>query len=372
MKKGPPAMARSPCHCKLSTEEDPLEMLHAGLDLSRKRLDICLLSEEGEQLDQLVVPPDVDSLKTLARRVDEVHGEPVCAVVESMTGARLVHDTLEQEGWDVEIADAQKVKGLAPLACKTDKTDSLVLATLSQRDLVPAIWLPDPRVRDQRELARFRMHLVKHKSALKNRVHSTLINFGCACPVTDLFGAEGRRLLARLDVPEPWRGNVTASVELIDLLEDQIDQVNRRLRAGHADHPYVPLLMTVPGVGRVLAFTIAAEIGEIERFPTPQKLTGYSGLCPRVVQSGEKDRRGPLSKHGPTYLRWALIEATMHALRHPAYAARYQRTKKRLGKQRGAKVAQVDLARRLAHAIWHMLTRNQEFAPRGATFRLAA
>ena len=51
------------------------------------------------------------------------------------------------EGWDVEIADAQKVKGLAPLACKTDKIDSMVLAVLSHRDLVPAIWLPDPRVR---------------------------------------------------------------------------------------------------------------------------------------------------------------------------------------------------------------------------------
>jgi hypothetical protein len=76
------------------------------------------------------------------------------AVVESMTGARLVHDTLEREGWSVEIADAQKVKGLAPLACKTDKTDSLVLATLSQHDVVPAIWLPDPTVREERELAR--------------------------------------------------------------------------------------------------------------------------------------------------------------------------------------------------------------------------
>ena len=56
----------------------------------------------------------------------------------------MVHDTLEAEGWAVEIADAQKVKGLAPLACKTDKIDSQVLATLSQRDLVPAIWLPEP------------------------------------------------------------------------------------------------------------------------------------------------------------------------------------------------------------------------------------
>jgi transposase len=347
-------------------------MLHAGLDLSRRKLDVCLLSDGGRHLDQLAVPPDVDSLRTLARRIGEVHAEPVCAVVESMTGARLVHDTLEGEGWSVEIADAHKVKGLAPLACKTDKVDSLVLATLSHRDLVPAIWLPDPRVREERELARFRVHLVKHKTALKCRVHSTLINFGRPCPVTDLFGAEGRRLLAKLDVPEPWRSNVTASVALIDDLEEQIAEIKTRLKGGHADHPYVPLLLTVPGVGRVLAFTIAAEIGEIERFSSPEKFVGYTGLCPRVNQSGDKDRRGPLTKHGPTYLRWALLEATMHALRHPAYRARYQRNKRRLGKQRGAKVAQVDVARRLAHAIWHMLTRNQEFAPRGAAFRLAA
>jgi transposase len=347
-------------------------MLRAGLDLSRKKVDVCLLSETGERLDQLTAPPDADSLRRLARRIDEVHHEPVCAVVESMTGARLVHDTLEQAGWEVEIADAQKVKGLAPLACKTDKIDSLVLAVLSHRDLVAAIWLPDPRIREERELARFRLHLVKHRSMLKHRIHSSLINFGKPCTVTDLFGVEGRKLLERLEVPEPWRGNITASVMLIDDLERQIADINKRLRGGHADHPYVPLLLSVPGIGWVLAFTIAAEIGEIERFSSPQKLTGYTGLCPRVNQSGDCDRRGPLTKQGPRYLRWALIEATMHALKHPAYAERYQRNKRRLGKQRGAKVAQVDIARRLAHAIWHMLSRNQKFAPRGAAFRLAA
>ena len=250
-----------------------------------------------------------------------------------MTGARIVHDTLEAEGWDVEIADAQKVKGLAPLACKTDKIDSKVLATLSHRDLVPAIWLPDPRVRKERELARFRLHLVKHRSMLKHRIHSTLINFGRPCPVTDLFGLEGRKLLEKLEVPEPWRSNVTASVSLIDDLEAQIDDANKRLKAGHADHPYIPLLMSAPGIGWVLAFTIAAEIGQIERFASPAKLTGCTGLCPRVNQSGDSDRRGPLTKHGPTYLRWALIEATMHALGHPAYAERYQRNKRRVGKQ---------------------------------------
>jgi Transposase IS116/IS110/IS902 family len=113
----------------------------------------------------------------------------------------------------------------------------------------------------------------------------------------------------------------------------------------------------------VLAFTIAAEIGDIGRFATAKKLVGYTGLCPKVNQSGDGDRRGPLSKHGPKYLRWAMLEATMHALRHPAYADRCQRTEQRLGRQRGAKVAQIDSARRRTEAIWHMLTTNQPFTP---------
>ena len=138
----------------------------------------------------------------------------------------------------------------------------------------------------------------------------------------------------------------------------------------------MPLLLTVPGIGWVLAFTIASEIGDITRFPSAKKLCGYTGLCPRVHQSGEKDRRGPLTKQGPKYLRWAMLESTMHALRHPTYAERYQRNKKRLGRQRGARVAQIDIARKLTEAIWHMLTNNQPFAPTpasgGATRRLAA
>ena len=133
--------------------------------------------------------------------------------------------------------------------------------------------------------------------------------------------------------------------------------------------------MSAPGIGWVTGFTIAAEIGDISRFSSPVKLTGYTGLCPRVSQSGEVDRRGPISKHGPRYLRWGLMEAAIHASAHPLYKERYQRTKRRLGRQRGAKVAQIELARKLTEAIWYMLTRNQPFmpfAPEGAISRLTA
>jgi transposase len=345
-------------------------MLYVGLDLSRKRLDYCLLDERGAVLEQSAAPPDANGLDTLAARL-RPRG-PIEAVIESMTGARFVHDRLEDAGWQVEIADAARVKGLAPLACKTDRIDAWVLAELARRDLVPAIWLPDPAVRAERERARFRLHLVRKRSSLKNRVHATLMTHGHACPVSDLFGHSGRELLARLDLPEPWRGTLEASLRLLDELEREIAAIERELRELGAEHRYVPLLTTVPGIAWVLGYTIAAEIGDIARFGSPTKLCGYTGLCPRVYQSGESDRRGPLSKMGPRYLRWALVEATSHACRHPLYRERYERTRRRLGRQRGPKVAQVDLARRLAEAIWHMLTRNQPFAPAGAASGLAS
>jgi transposase len=344
-------------------------MLYVGLDLSRKRVDYHVLDAEGVTVAVDAVPPDADGLRSLVARVAD---QPVVAAIESMNGARFVHDQLERLGWRVEIADAVKTKGLAPLACKTDRIDARVLAELCWRDLVPAIWLPSATVREERERARFRLHLVGHRTALKNRVHATLLTHGIGCPVSDLFGTRGRALLERLPLPEPWRGAIQASLRLLDDLDDEIAACERELQRLGADHRYVPLLLSVPGLGWVLAYTIAAEIGSIERFPSPQKLAGYTGLCPRVYQSGGSDRRGSLAKTGPRYLRWALIEATSHACRHPAYAARYEQTKQRLGKQRGAKVARVQLARTLAHAIWHMLTRNQPFAPANAAGLLAA
>jgi transposase len=124
----------------------------------------------------------------------------------------------------------------------------------------------------------------------------------------------------------------------------------------------------VPGIAWVLGFTIAAEIGEITRFPLPKKLAGCMGLCPRGYQSGDRDRRGALSKYGPKYLRWAPMEAATHASDTRSTAS----NKRRLGKQRGGKVAQLDIARKLSEAIWHMLTNNEPFAPAGAPLPLTA
>jgi len=151
-----------------------------------------------------------------------------------------------------------------------------------------------------------------------------------------------------------------ASLHLIDVLEEQIDGIEGELRRLSADHRYLQLLMSAPGIGWVLGYTIAAEIGDIERFSTPAKLISYTSLCPRVRQSGEVDRRGALSKHGPAYLRWALIEAAHNAIRcYPPYRALAERQRARLGKQCGGSAAAITIARKLAEASWWMLTRNR-------------
>jgi len=100
-------------------------MLYAGLDLSRERLEFRLLDAEGATVDVGAAPPDADGLRGLSERLAR-HGSSIRAAIESMNGARFVHDELELHGWPVEIADAQKVKGLAPLACRTDRIDARV------------------------------------------------------------------------------------------------------------------------------------------------------------------------------------------------------------------------------------------------------
>jgi transposase len=349
-------------------------VLYVGGDLSRKRIDWQAVWPDGSECAAGAAPPDREGLARLGAALLALSDE-VVLVLESMTGARFVHDELERAGLEVRIADARKAKVagelLGQVGAKTDRLDARLLAELGRRELVPEIWLADAATRCARERSRFRLHLVRHRTGLKNRIHQTLITHGIAAAESDLFGVGGRARLARLSLPEPWQTSVRVALELIDHLDEQIHEQERLLRSDGASHPYVPLLMSAPGIGSVLGYAIACELGDIDRFASPRKLVGYSGLCPRVDQSGDSDRRGPLTKNGPKWLRWALVEAASRAGSHPVYREHYQATKTRLGKQRGPRVAQITVARKLAEAIWYMLTRKQPFAPAGATVGLA-
>jgi len=303
------------------------------------------------------IPADEDGLLGLAVRL----GPDVRGCVEMMSGAVWVRDRLQACGWDMRIADARKVKAIAPLACKTDRVDARVLAELARRDLVPEVWVPSLDERELRERLRRRAHLVRLRTSATNRTFGLQTQWGLRMGITALRKPGALEQLAALGMPAVWRQSIATLLELIDDLDRQIAPIERELRPLARVDERAQLLMTIPGVAELLGLTLACEIADISRFPSARKLVGYSGLTPTIKQSGRSSRTGRLSKAGPNTLRWAAVEAAQHAWRpsNPWHRL-YTETKRRHGKSNPAKAA---VARKVLIATWHVLSRNEPFKP---------
>ncbi len=331
-------------------------MQFVGIDWSYRRAAWCALSQTGTIVDEGAVPADEDGLARLVLTL----GVEVRAVVEMMSGAIWVRDTLAAAGWEVQVAHARKVRDVAPLACKTDKVDARVLAELCRRDLVPELWVPPLGDRELRERLRRRMHLVRMRASAMNRIFGVMTQWGLRLSLTRLRAPDAMALLEQRGVPGVWRRSILEALEVIDLLDARIGPLDRELRPLARGDARVVLLDTIPGVGDLLGLTFASEIGDVARFASPRKLIGYAGLAPKVNQSGDRNRTGALSKAGSRTLRWAAVEAATHAWRpsnpwHELY--------RDLAKRAGKNPAKAAVARKILIAAWHILSREQPFTP---------
>src|SRR5215207_11181696 len=284
---------------------------YVGIDWAYRRAAWCAMSAGGEILEEGAVSADEDGLARLVLKL----GTEVHACVEMMSGAIWVRDLLVAAGWRVQIAHARKVRDIAPLACKTDRVDARVLAQLCRRDLVPELWVPPLEDRALRERLRRRMHLVRTRTAARNRVFGLLTQFGLRISYRRLRRPDAIELLEGRGVPEVWRASIAELVELAEEMDRRIVPLDRELAPLARSDQRVRLLRTMPGIGPLLGLTFAAEIGEVSRFRSPGKLIGYAGLAPRVSQSGERSATGALSKAGSRTLRWAAVEAANQAWR---------------------------------------------------------
>jgi transposase len=333
-------------------------MKYVGLDWAYRTASWCALSAGGELAGEGQIPADRDGL---ARLVLEL-GDEVKACLEMMSGALWVRDELVACGWQVEVADARKVKTVAPLAAKTDKVDARLLAELSRRELVPALWLPSLDERALRERLRRRMHLVRLRTSAKGRIFGLQTQWGVRVSLARLRRADGLTLLERAGVPEVWRRSISECLALIDFLDARIEPLDAELRPFAKADPRAVLLDTIPGVAELLAVTIAVEIGEISRFARAEQLVSYGRLAPRVHQSGQaRPRSRSLNKSGSRLLGWAAVEAAQQAWRdsnpwHELYLEVARRS-------RHTNAAKAAVARKILIAAWHMLSRNQPFNP---------
>jgi transposase len=287
----------------------------------------------------------------------EQHLTKADAVVLEATGnAWQFHDQLKPLVGSVTVAHPLAVKLIASAQVKTDARDTIKLARLLAANLVPAVWVPPPHVRELRGLVTHRKRLVQQRTQARNRLHGVLHRHNLTPPDGKIFGPEQRAWWKQLDLTPVEKLRVQQDLTLLDSLDTLVAEAEaelRRLSTTDVWIEQVPFLVQLPGVGMLTAMFLLSAIGDISRFPSAKQLVGYAGLGARVYDSGQTHRGGGITKEGRRDLRGAIVEAAWVAVEaHPHWKDQFERLAKRIGKQK----AIVAIARKLLVAVWHVLT----------------
>jgi transposase len=261
---------------------------------------------------------------------------------------------------DLVLAHPLKTKAIATARIKTDKIDATTLAHLLRADLVPAAYIPPRPVRDTRELLRYRASLVRLRTQVKNKIAAIVSKTGLQTPTRMACGVKSRRFLATAPVRACYRFALDGYLRTLEQLTTEIRQVSQTIETQAAAEPQARLLQTMPGIGAYSALLILSEIGDVQRFPDSRHLCSYAGLVPSVHASGGKTRLGRLTKQGSSWLRWILVELSIHAINGaPQFRSLYYR----VAKKHGANTGRVAVARAMLKTIYAMLTKQEAFRP---------
>jgi len=326
-----------------------------GMDIHRSFAQVAIL-EDGAITRELRVELSHEPLVAFARTLsldDEV-------VIEVTGNSAAVERLMRPHVKRVAVANPRLVRAIAYARVKTDKVDAATLAKLHAAGFLPEVWVADEdtysRRRQMAERAGVLAQVVRIKGRMKAILHANLIP-----PYKGhLFGKAGQRWLDGLPLPAEERAILQRLIAELGRVSLQLSNIDKAVAQQALDDPRALRLMTIPGVSSIVASTVLASIGDIARFPSPDKLSSYFGLTPRVRQSGDHPaRHGRISKQGNGDARKMLVEAAWSAKTAPGPLRAFFN---RMQKRHGAAAAAVATARKLAVMIWHILTSGKEYA----------
>ncbi len=297
-------------------------------------------------------------------------GTPVA--IEATANWYWIIDEIEQAGLQPQLVHPRKAKLMMGQINKTDRLDAHGLNRLQRNGTLPTVWIPPGRLRELRELTRTRVVLVAQRTRWKNRLTATLAKWGLpASQSSDPYGKGARaELEARIEqLPEQTRWVTQQMLRQLDGLRQQIEEFERRLEELVEVTPEMQWLMSLPGVGVILGATITLEIGDVGRFPSADRLASYAGTTPRVHSSGDRVRYGRTRPDVNRYLKWAFAEAANSvAVNHQRCPERHvSRLYFRLRQRKGHSKAIGAVARHLAEAAFHVLSRQEGYRDPAAT-----
>ena len=322
--------------------------LYGGIDLHSNNCVMVLLDEQDQGVYQKRLNNDLEHIVgELEPYQDSIEG----LVVESTFNWYWLVDGLMEAGYKVHLANAAAIQRYAGLKYTDDHHDARWLAHLLRLGVLPEGYIYPKEDRAVRDLLRKRSQLVQHRTSHVLSVQNLMArNTG-----RRLSGNEVKRLdfeaLEQL-FSELQAVAAGSSLAVVRTLEDLIEVLEQEVLAKARLKPAFKALLSVPGVGKVLALTIMLETGDIGRFP---QVGNYASYCRCVgsehLSNGKRKGRGN-TKNGNRYLAWAFTEAAHHALRYYAPIKRfYQRKSAKTHPMVGRKA----VARKLARACYYVL-----------------
>jgi transposase len=216
---------------------------------------------------------------------------------------------------------------------------------------LPEAWVAPPATRELRELVRYRAKLVALRSGLKAQVHAVMAKQGVLPPFAEMFGPAGQRFLDEVPFDRAYALRVESLRELVDALDKEVTLFEREVHKLLREDKGYRAVQGIDGVGKTMAAIFVAEIGDVSRFSSPDKLACWAGLTPRHDEPDTKVHRYGVTKMGSKLVRWAAIEAVARYHGGAPIKGSYQR----IAARRGNKIARVAAARKLLTLVYYGL-----------------
>ena len=331
---------------------------YCGVDLHARTLAVCILDAEGTA----VFHGTIAASPAAFLKAVQPFRDGLAVACECMFAWYWLADLCHEEGIPFVLGHALYRKAIHGGKAKTDKIDAKKIAVLLRGGMLPQAYVYPKGMRETRDLLRRRTFLVRKRAEALVHLQNTNSQYNHP-PLTKKLSYAANR--AELDLPARFadasvKKNVELDLALLDTYDEHIREVELYLtRTAKVDDPQAfGRLLSVPGVGKVLALVLLYEVHDIRRFPEVGQFLSYARLVRCSHESAGKKQGTGGNKIGNAHLKWAFSEAACLFLRESDQAKQWlARREKKHGKARALGA----LAARLGRAVYHLLRKEQAF-----------
>mgnify|MGYP001578047484 FL=1 len=328
-------------------------MNYIGMDIHKQFTVAVVKDEQGNKLAE---EKFINSKINFDEFLKDYEPETTRLVMESTCVWEYIYEILEAKNYNVKLANPSRTRAIAEARIKTDSIDASTLADLLRANLVAESYIPPKEIRRLREFTRERRTFVKQTTQIKNQIHAILIKRGIELDYATLCNKALNWIKQKFSEDKI----ILHYVDLLEYHKIKLEEIDKIIIEKSFEDKNTILLMTIPGIGSTRSLDLVAEIGEISRFSSADKLCSYAGLVPSIHQSGNNLRFGGLIKQASKTLKSTLVETSWNIVRTKE-SNRLQEFYKKLAKKKGKQKAICATARKLCCVVYAMLEHQEEF-----------